>query len=187
MLVLLAVLLLAGCTRFTGGDEQGGGDPCPTPAQGNLLLTNPDWGYCVVYPEGYVVEGLAQATMIDRAPGRQGQEPKMPFVEIFVTDAEGKSAAELAEETVASVHESIPDFEIERTTLTVGGEEAVRLDVLPGMELNRQVLVVHDDKLYTLTFVPADPSSEWFVQMEQLYATVTNSMQFIDTTQAAQQ
>ncbi|MDQ4077155.1 MAG: hypothetical protein M3220_13015 [Chloroflexota bacterium] len=172
--LLLALLALTACARQAAPTSEATGE-CAEPAEGNELLTNEEAGYCLVYPDSYVAEGPFYATMIDPAPGRQGQEPQLPFAEIQVTTADGRSATQVADEMVAGM----PDFPIERSTLTLDGEEAIVLDRLPGQELNRQILIVHDDLLYRFTFVPADPAADLYTEMEQLYATVTSSFNFL--------
>jgi hypothetical protein len=54
------------------------------------------------------------------------------------------------------------------------------LDNLPGQEIGRQAIVVHNDQIYTFTFVPAGPAgSDPVRQTEQLYKTVVDSFRFI--------
>jgi hypothetical protein len=173
LLLLVLVVSLAACNRQAATAT---GQACATPEPGNVLYTNDSAGYCLIYPEGYVQEGPAESTMISPAPGRQGQEPQQPFVTIDVVETQGMTAAGMADQMMTDM----PMFEMERSELTLGGEEAVVLDRVPGQDLNRQVLVVHDEQLYVLSFFPSDPArGETFTQMETLYATVTNSFQFL--------
>ncbi len=69
---------------------------------------------------------------------------------------------------------------IERSVISVGGEDAVVLDGLPGQDINRQVVVVHGDRLYHLTFVPASADyGDLYAQMETLYSTAIDSLAFV--------
>ncbi len=76
----------------------------------------------------------------------------------------------------------MPGYAVERTFgLSVGYEPAWVLENVPGQDIGRQVLVVHDGQLYTFTFVPADPSAgDVYAQMEMLYTTVVNSFRFLE-------
>ena len=50
----------------------------------------------------------------------------------------------------------------------------------PGQDLGRVLLVVHDDKLYRLTFVPNDPTQgDVYDQMAALFAQVLRSFRFL--------
>jgi hypothetical protein len=54
------------------------------------------------------------------------------------------------------------------------------LENVPGQDVSRQALVVHGDRVYKLTFVPADQAAgEVYAQMEALYTTVVNSFRFL--------
>jgi hypothetical protein len=114
--------------------------------------------------------------MISPAPGRQGMAPRPPFMTIDVVPTQGMTAAQMADQMV----QSMPDFPIERTELTIGGEPAVQLDRVPGQDLNRQVIFVKGNQLFVLTFVPSDPAAgDVYTQMEALYTTAIHSFRFI--------
>jgi hypothetical protein len=70
-----------------------------------------------------------------------------------VADAAGRSASQAAEEADAQV-----GFSIEPSSLTIAGVEAIVLGGVPPQATVRQVFIVYEDRLYTLTFVL--PSSE---------------------------
>ncbi len=76
-------------------------------------------------------------------------------------------------------------FDIERTSLTVGDEEAVQLDHIPGQDYYRKVLVARNGFLYQLSFSPYDPGLvDTFAQAEHLYRIVIDSFHFVDRGQA---
>ena len=51
---------------------------------------------------------------------------------------------------------------------------------LLGQALGRVLLAVHNDRLYRLTFVPADPTqSDVYAQMETLFAQVLATFRFL--------
>ncbi len=66
--------------------------------------------------------------------------------------------------------------DVGRWTLTLGGEQAVVLDGMPGQDLQRRVYVVHQQTLYVLAFMPTRTENKLANdQMEALYAAVMNS------------
>lgn len=75
----------------------------------------------------------------------------------------------------------MPGYSVERSSgLHVGYEPAWVLENMPGQEVSRQVIVVHDGRLYKLTFVPADTrADEIYTQIESLYTTVIDSFRFL--------
>ncbi|MGH2606511.1 MAG: hypothetical protein ACRDG5_07950, partial [Anaerolineales bacterium] len=92
---------------------------------------------------------------------------------IDVSEAAGRSASQVADALTAEAVAVIPAISIERAFLTIADEEAVLLEGLPGVSISRSVLIVHADRLYTLTFVPWDRTrGKEFTQLEGLYATM---------------
>ena len=100
-----------------------------------------------------------------------------PKLMIEIAEAGGKNAATVADELAASFE----GFEIPRTFGdTLGYEPAERLDGVPGQDLGRVLLAAHGDRLYRLTFVPADPSQTGvYAQMETLFAKVLYTFRFL--------
>jgi hypothetical protein len=66
----------------------------------------------------------------------------------------------------------MPGFDSRRSTIAIAGQKAVVLDNVPGQDLMRRVLFVHDGRLFDLTFSPADHAD-----MEAFYQTVVNDFQ----------
>jgi hypothetical protein len=58
--------------------------------------------------------------------------------------------------------------------ITVDGVEAVLLDNLPGQDLNRRVVVVHNGLVYSIMFTPLSPEAEPF------YQSVLASLRFLN-------
>ena len=68
-----------------------------------------------------------------------------------------------------------------RSNATIAGQEAVVLDGVPGQDINRQIMIVRNGRLYQLTFVPAsEDAGEVYARMEQLYQKVVDSLNFYD-------
>ncbi len=70
-----------------------------------------------------------------------------------------------------------PGFNIERTELQVDGEPAVVVDGLPGPDPWRRVFVVHEERLYTLSFQPWVPGGA--TALDELYTLVIESLHFL--------
>ena len=97
---------------------------------------------------------------------------EQPRALLEVRDAAGRTASQAADEIMAEAL----GFDISRTTTTIAGEEAVILDNLPGQDLNRQVVVVHQGRLYKFTFTPMGGDT---AGVESLYRTMMNSFSFL--------
>jgi hypothetical protein len=167
LLLLLLALSPAGCEQRDVAGSAGG---CPSATTDTRLLQNEAHGYYFLYPTGYdVVHPNEGETALAVGSLLNVEEPR---AYIKVEDAGGRTADQVADKLVAGLPEGLA---VDRTSATIGGEQAVALDNIPGRDLNRQVLVVHDNRLYTLMFVPA---GEVYTRMEELYAAVTGSFMF---------
>jgi len=145
----------------------------PNATTGTQLLTNEQHGYCLLYPTGYDVQHPNEHETVLFIGSLLNVE--QPRVYIKVQEAGGSTAAQVADELTVA----LAGFDIKRTSVTIDGEAAVVLDNMPGQDTNRQVVIVHDDRLYMLPFVPASEDyGELYAQMENLYIVVLNSFNF---------
>jgi hypothetical protein len=95
---------------------------------------------------------------------------------IEVTAADGRSAAQAADEALVQ----LADFPIERSTLSVAGEEATVLDNYPGVDILRLVFFAHGDRLYRMTFTRgSEPGSEDRLKADLLFSTLVDSFAFL--------
>jgi hypothetical protein len=182
----IVTLWLAGCALVGAVAEPVAGqsvvtsDAAPETGQAatnTRLLKNEEHGYVLLYPEAYTVEHPNPDEIVLVVGSLLNVE--QPRLHIEVQEAEGRTAAQVADGLVADVEAAMPGFNVERTTVTLDGEQAVVLDHMPGQDINRQLFVVHNDRLYRLTFAPADEAvGDTYTQMESLYATVINSFSF---------
>jgi hypothetical protein len=103
---------------------------------------------------------------------------EQPRAYIEVQDAAGRSAEQVADELTTDFDPVL--FNIQRSSTTIGGEQAVVLDNMPGQDINRQVVFVHSGRVYKLTFAPASADyGEIYARMESLYTVVINSFKFL--------
>jgi len=150
---------------------------CPTPADGQHLLLQPDLGYCLLYPAAY--------SLVQTNPS--GMEIVMdsvmnhidPRLSISVEPANGRTLDEVAAEIEANF--APPGFNIERGMTTVDGVEAVLFDNLPGQDLNRRVAFIHNGRLYNLFLAPlGEEGTETRQQAAALYQLALDSFRFLN-------
>jgi hypothetical protein len=155
------------------------GEDCLEAKSDTQPLTFEAYNFCMLYPTGYDVDEPTENQIVLFVGSLLDVAHPQVFIEI--QDAARRTAEQIADELVAEVQGSIPGYNVERSFgLTVGYEPAWVLENMPGQEISRQVIVVHDGRLYKLTFVPADEQAgEAYTQMESLYTTVINSFRFL--------
>jgi len=136
-------------------------------------------GYCLLLPSGYSAEEPSENETAIFTGSLMDVEHARAFIE--VQDAAGRTAPQAAEELAADAEAALPGYSVERSFgWTVGYEPAWALENMPGQEISRQVLAVHDGRLYKLTFVPAnEDAGERYTQMQSLFTMVINSFRFL--------
>lgn len=139
------------------------------------LLKNEEYGYCFLYPNGYV--------RLDPLPYEVCLVPEGPSMAchganlmIEVQDALDRTVGQIANEMIAE--HPRPEI-VKRVNLIVDGEDGVVLDGLPGVAATRNVFIIHIGHLYHLTFIPWDESGDEFADMQTFYTTVINSFTFM--------
>lgn len=176
LILLIAALAQAACAPTP--TEVASAEPtatvAATAAAETKLLTNAEDGYSLLYPADDVADmpGWVVINPIT-SPGDMAGDA---WLYIQVQDAAGKSAAQIVDEQVASLGEG---FNITRVDAQVGGEPAIAVDGIPGQDSNRQVFIVHNGRLYNLTFAPWSPNAPEQARLEDLYTVVMDSFQFL--------
>jgi hypothetical protein len=150
-------------------------DECVEPKADEQQVLSEEFGYCFLIPADFTYEQPSD-TNANVFFGSM-MDVEHPKLMIEVLEAGGQTAAEAADELIAS----FPDMGIMRTFGdTLGYEPAERLDGVPGQDLGRVLLVTHNGRLYRLTFVPADPAqTAVYEQMEALFTQVLNTFRFL--------
>ena len=140
------------------------------------LFSSDQLGLCFSYPQGYTLNPDSDTVQI--------AAPILPDTNVFglfwleISDSYNRTAERIADEdmTDAVDHAGVPLENLGRWTVTLGGEQAVVLDGMPGQELQRRVYIVHEQTLYFLAFWPARSENKAASdQMEALYEAVTSS------------
>jgi hypothetical protein len=152
---------------------------CLAPTSKTQLLTDDGRGFCLLYPVGFSVTEPTPGEVVLYAGSLQDVSHPKLFVQ--VEDARGRTAEQVADAVVAKAISGMPGYAIDRPFgVTIGYEPAARLDGVPGQDLSRQVIVVHDGRAYKLVFVPADEAQgEVYREMEALYELALRSFRFL--------
>jgi len=171
--------IVASFTFIPRSDESVFGGDCLEAKADEQLWFEGRHEFCVLYPIGYEVAQPTENELVFFAGSLQ--DVAHPKLLIEVQDAAGRTAEQVADELQADVQKSMPGHSVERSFgLWVGYEPAQVLENMPGQEISRQVIVVHDSRLFVLTFTPADAGAgEVYTQMESLYTTVIDSFRFL--------
>jgi hypothetical protein len=137
------------------------------PAQ---LFSSDQLGLCFSYPQGYTQLPYNDTVEII-APDFPSSGLKALFW-LEKSDAYDRTAEVIADQDMTAA--GLPS--VGRSFVTLGGEQAVVLDGMPGQDLQRRVYVVHQQTLYVLAFMPTRSENKAASdQMEALYTAVTSS------------
>jgi len=164
---------------FTPAPQALESTPAQTSVNDTAELTSSDsdrLGLCFSYPQGYTQLPNNDAVEIV-APDLPGTDTRGLFW-LEISDSYDRTAEKIADEdmTYAVGQQGVPLENLGRSTVTLGGEQAVVLDGMPGQDLQRRVYVVHQQTLYILAFMPTRSENKTANdQMEALYTAVTNS------------
>lgn len=192
--LLLLLFVLAGCVvplpaqpqimppPATGEEAAGGGQvACLESTVEQELVRNETAGYCFLMPRGFEAQYFEEnSSMAVRAPvTSQGHRERL-FIN--VEEALGRTLAQATDQVL--VDGSIPGLELEvEDGFRVGGEPATVINQMPGQDLNRLVIVVHNGRIYEMMFIPDDPDMEQaYEEMEMLFAAVMESFRFTPPT-----
>lgn len=164
---------LAGLPLAPADSAAAGGSEatCDDPAASARAYSSVEYGFCLLMPEGYAVVETVPGNF-SLVAGGDIMNHTSPRVGIEVSSAGDRSLAGIADQMVDDYAPAWAD--VTAQAITVDGAEAVLLDNLPGQDLNRRVVVVHDRFVYSIMFMPL--SSE----AEPMYQAVLGSLRFLD-------
>jgi hypothetical protein len=153
------------------------GNGCP-PAYGDMtLFSNPVQGYCFLLPPGFEAKESENGNWMVLGPESTPGHRERLFVD--VRDAAGLSLEDAAGQILMNY--SLPAGEIEQTEVEVNSLPGLLVGKLPGQEINQRLLIIHNGRLYDLTFLPADPEAGLpFVEMDALYAYALDTFVFLN-------
>jgi len=137
------------------------GATCPEAQPGLATVRNYRQGFCLLVPAAYTIfDTTPNEIAIVRDSLMNVTDPRL---HIAVLAADGRTAEQFADELLAE----LTGFDIERSTAEVAGQPAVVLNNMPGQDLNRRVLIAHNDRIYDLTFMPLSSP-----ELENFYTTI---------------
>ncbi|MFN8469932.1 MAG: hypothetical protein U0X20_30535, partial [Caldilineaceae bacterium] len=126
---------------------------------------------CILVPEGY---GMVESApgVLNIVAGGDLMNHTSPRVGIEVTASGGRTLAGITDQMMADY---VPvGTDVTSQTLTIDGEQSVLLDNLPGQDFNRRLVVMHNNMVYSLMFMPLSPEAE------PLYQAVLDSLRFLE-------
>ena len=185
LFMLIGIVLSASCSfaQISPTPQANTPDPVALPPTENAagtcpaqLVVNAPLDYCFLYPQGSTLQINGNGVeIIGPHAGQGGLVAGVVWID--VVDAPGRTAQEIADEEVKAVGVNPP-----RSTVRLGGEEALVLEGMPGQDPIRKVYIVHNGVLYTLNFTPIlSENGAANAQMETLYATVISSWVWISS------
>lgn len=88
------------------------------------------------------------------------------------------AGARTLDQVVADILTGLPAYDFQPSTVNIAGQTAAVLDNVPGQDLMRRVLFIHNSRLYDLTFSPADHGD-----MAAFYGLIVDNFQLLDAAQ----
>lgn len=171
--------LLNSLTFIPVTDELTLSDVCLQPRPDEQLIINEALDFCVLIPDGYVFEEPDQ----NSAAFHSGPEVDAdhPSVLIKVIDDERRTARKLTDDLLKEMNKLTGEGILVRMyTIGDGNTLVTMIDGAPGHELERLLLVDHEDRLYQFSFTPYDPAEpELTGAMQALIQKVTQSFRFL--------
>lgn len=144
---------------------------CDDPAAGAQAYSSAEYRFCLLTPAGYSVVETVPGNF-SLVAGGNIMDHISPRVGIEVSATGDRTLAGIAGQMMEDYAPVGTDVTAQAST--VDGAEAVLLDNLPGQDLNRRVVVVHNGFVYSLMFMPLNPEAEPF------YQSVLESLRFLD-------
>lgn len=143
---------------------------------------NDAFGYRLYMPKGYTISAPAENEITIFGPQVEGAgHPGFAYIQ--VEPANGRTSEQIANETVEKTLAELGNGMHTAVTTVMGIDDAQAYVVtnMPGQDLNRQLFMVHGDKLYRIMFSPEYPQAGVsYRQMEDLYAMITNTFHFTE-------
>jgi hypothetical protein len=144
--------------------------PSPTPPDSTLPLTcqitdlnvyvNEEWGYCFAYPTDFTMDNSRASEGVVSfygPPLENNTNPERITLEVTTRLVpQGSELAPLVDAFLLPLQNT--PLEIQRERWMFGGVEAEKLEPVPGLLSSRVVIVLHNNILLTVRFLPLDIS-----------------------------
>jgi len=159
------------------------GPECPDLVENSTLYTNEVVGYCLLLPADYLVQEINPEAGENEMAFYVGTLQDVSHARLFITvkDAGGRTLEEITADKKAEIETAIPGLDAMWSFgYMLDGVFANQFDQAPGQDLSRQVVMVHNGRSFTLTFIPDDPAvGDAYTEMQMLYDTVMDSFSFL--------
>lgn len=158
------------------------GPECPEPVENSTIYTNEPAGYCLLVPAAYTIQAIDPEAWEMAFFVGAIQDAGHARLYIKIEDADGRNLEEITADKAAEIKAAFPGFELMQSFgYMLDGVPANQFDQAPGQELSRQVVAVHNNRRYTLTFIPDDPAAAAYEEMQELYDMVMDTFSFTTT------
>ena len=147
---------------------------CVEAGPGTKQLIYAAQGVCFLYPDNYEVFQVDDGSLTLYVDSLLNTEA--PLASIQFKPLDGRSIQEVIPDYPSDAELATMSF----LTIDLGGEIATVLDNLPGQDINRRVIALHEDRFIDIMIARFGP--EYGVvgeQAEALYTTITDSFRFI--------
>lgn len=159
------------------------GPECPAPAENTTIYTNEVAGYCLLVPADFTVQETATDAANNQIVFYVDSLQDVTHARLFITavDAAGQSLDDVTAAKEAELEAALPGTDVVWTFgYMLDGIPSNQFDQVPGQDLSRQVVMVHNGRVYTLTFIPDDPDAgDAYANMQALYDMVMDSFSFL--------
>jgi hypothetical protein len=142
---------------------------CPEAHDNLVTVRDFKRGFCLLVPNTHTVfdTNPTQMTIVKESL-LNVTDPRLAIV---VTPATGRTVEQVADTLLTEM----AGFDVKRSNTEIAGEQAVILDNVPGQDINRRVLIVHNDRLYDLTFMPMSNA-----EIETFYTTIIANLVLVE-------
>ena len=158
LILLLAAVLAACAPQAVTTVPPSAPESTSIPASEAILpiLTMEEFGFRFRYPGQY--QAVIFEDSLCLSPAEEYGMPGPCHVQNFgikILDAGSRTLEQAADE---AADRGNPDIEVKRTPIKVGGQPAILLDDIYAADILRMVVVVHNGRIYQMTFVPSGDS-----------------------------
>jgi hypothetical protein len=141
---------------------------------------NDAFGISLFLPKNFEIPAGVANEIAFLGPGKGHPDDYRVGVYIFIEPANGRTADQVAMQTAQEAKTQVGAGYSGGvvTGMTIEGDAAYSVNQLPGQDFNRLLFVVHGGQLYKMMFIPDNPRAQAYLQMEDAYAMIVNTLHF---------
>lgn len=167
--------------RYAGRIDDGPANlPAACRGEGLATVFSPEDGYCFAYPV-YFTRSAEPSPITVLGPALDPSiEPVRATLLLNIRPLAPGEDLRAAVDAYLANFAAMPTLEITRQAVTLGGEPAEQLEVVPGREGSRDVIAAHGGRVFHLLFMPSlrdFPQAQ--ADVTALYQAVVNSFTFL--------